>query len=62
MAARVPSEPAMAVLRSCEITPISSWADEILKDVLMLASSAITSERVKGSSVGPTARNRWPKA
>ena len=48
MAARVPSVPAIAVSRSCEITPISSRAEEILNEVFTLASSAITSERVNG--------------
>ena len=58
----LPSEPVTAVSRSCEITPISSRADEILNDVFTLASSVITSERVKGRSVAPIARKRCPNA
>ena len=61
MAARLPSEPAMAVLRSCEMTPISSRAEEILNEVFTLASSAITSERVNGRSVGPTREEAVPE-
>ena len=62
MRARLPSSPVIAELRSCEIVPIHSLADEILNELARLGSNVSTSDRANGKSVGPIARNLWPKA
>ena len=62
MAARFPSSPATAVLRSWEMVPIHSLAEEILNELLSVGSSVSTSARANGNAVAPMARKRWPKA
>ena len=41
---------------------VAKWSLREWNEVLVLASSVMTSERAKGRSVEPTARKRWPKA
>ena len=59
---RRPISPATAAFRSDVIAPSQSPLAEILKEVDNSGSSASTEARVKGTSVGPTERNRCPNA
>ena len=59
---RRPISPATAAFRSDVIAPSQSPLAEILNDVETFGNSASTEARVNGTSVGPTDRNRCPKA
>src|ERR1039458_8062240 len=62
MAARLPSSPETAVLPSRLMAPIHSRGEDSVNDVLVLGTSAITSEIAKGMEVTPRSRKRWPKS
>ena len=62
MAGSLPRSPAMAVSPSSRMAPIHSFGVANLNEVLLLATTEITSARANGRAVGPRFRNRWPKA
>ena len=62
MRGRRPSSPEIADVKSDVTEPSHSPLAEILNEVDRLGSNATTEARVKGNSVDPKERNRWPNA